>query len=577
MLFVGILAGGLLFQRSQVEAGVHHIPAGTDRISAVVGSATAGDTLMLMTSGGTYHETEALALPAVPLTIMADVALPVSPTWTTDGTRHLKVFHDLVVKGIRFDGRHNTEYAIRNYATVPNRIVVEDCEIAFFTKDGITDNDVPVETCVVRNTLFHDIGAVAIEFRTPDMCRNLLVENCTFYRLGEHAVHINQEAVPLTVRITNITVHDSNGGIYFIDISDAVVVSSIITGCRTYAIRSLSPVALTGICTFRNTRNYDGYSEGVASFDADPRYFDAEAGDFSLMPDSPCLTAGRNGRPLGDLRWTGAATLRAGRWHLLHTWGRAIGILLLTLSAGYGSFFYIRRRVRRQEEQRHQRHLSRERIRVLEEERRRLSRELHDQIGQDLVTLSIQIEMLRTRLDNKGDAAGADLDELATGVEEAIQNIRQISYELRPVMLDDLGLFPALEWYVETFTNRTGLQVRLDLQDMREIGDVQVNLALYRVVQEGVTNTVRHAQATQAIIRASRRGSSVILTIEDNGIGFDRARERTLSENPHGLGLLNIQERVEGLGGSFQVIASPGSGTRLVVTLPLSEERSDAG
>ena len=340
----------MLTAYSDAEARVLTIPAGTDKISSAVLSATGGDTLVLSTSGGIYHETKSVALPAVPLTIMADSNLSKPPAWTTDGTRHLRVYQDLTVKGIRFDGRNRTGYAIRSYATRPNKLVVTDCEIAFFTKDGVTDNDVPVGACIVRNTTFHDIRGTAIGFRTEDMCRDLMVEDCTFYRLGEHAVHIKEKAVPAKVRISNITVHNSKGGIYIIDVSDVAISNSIITGCSTYAIRSLSPTMLTHICTFWNQKDYDRSSGGEGCFNADPRYYNAEAGDFSLLPDSPCLKAGRAGEPLGDRRWTGAATRHARRQQAIRMGGVAVGSALLVALGLYTFFVCIRKYVRRQEE-----------------------------------------------------------------------------------------------------------------------------------------------------------------------------------------------------------------------------------
>ncbi|MCZ6632593.1 MAG: ATP-binding protein [bacterium] len=351
LLYKGMMLCFVFVQHSELEARVLPIPAGTDGISRAVLSASSGDTLMLTTSGGTYHETKSVVLPAMLLSLMADPTLVDPPVWTTDGLRHLRLYHDLFVKGIRFDGGRKAKNAIRSYASELNQIVVEDCQFTYFTEDVITEHNTPVGTCIVRNTLFRDIGKIAIEFRTADMCRNLIVENCTFYRLGDQAVHVRQEAVPLRVRISNITVHNSNRGISLYNISDAVVTNSILTGCRVYAIRSSASTALTYICTIQNRRDYTRFPGDESCFTADPLYFDAEAGDFSLLPGSPCLTAGKDGGPLGDLRWVGAATIRAGRQHALRTWGSAVGIFLLAGGLLCTSFIYLQRRARKQAEQ----------------------------------------------------------------------------------------------------------------------------------------------------------------------------------------------------------------------------------
>ncbi|MBI2952631.1 right-handed parallel beta-helix repeat-containing protein [bacterium] len=560
------------------EARILPIPAGTGGIGNAVLTAAGGDTLMLTTSGGVYHEPRTVVLPGVPLTIMAGPALSVPPRWTSDDSLHLRVSHDLTIKGIRLDGRGSTAYAIQSHAPEPNTIVVADCEIASFTEDGVTDAGVPVDTCLVRNTVFHDLGKRALNFQTPDMCRNLTVENCTFYRLGTHAVRVSQGTASLRVRIANVTVHDCLGGVYLRDVGDAAVTNSILTGCKLYAVRSSAPATLTHNCTFRNRRNYDLQPGGEGCFNADPRYFDAEAGDFSLLPGSACLTAGRAGEPLGDPRWTGEATRRAWRWHVARTGGRVGGVLLLAAGLVYASFRYVQRRVREQEERKHLRHLSHETIRAQEDERRRLSRELHDQVGQDLVMASIQVEMLRQQLGEAGRAAlGPKLDDLSLSVEAAIEHIHQIAYGLRPAMLDELGLVPTLQWYTETFSKRTGLRVHLDVKEMREMRHGRLDMTLYRIVQEALTNVVKHARATQAVIRLSCARNQVTMVVEDDGVGFDVDRVRSFSGGGRGIGLLSVQERVESFGGTFHVASRPGVGTRLMMNLPIPEEAEEGG
>lgn len=329
----------------KLDARVIPISEGENTISQAVLTASSKDTLLLITNGGTYHETDATEL-HIPLTIMADSTLSVKPTWTTKANRHIKVYQDLYLKGVFLDGQNQTAYAIRSYAPKPNTIIIDNCIIANFTHDGITDNDVPIDTCIVRNTVFHDIRMAALEFRTSDMCRNLIVEHCTFYRLGEHAIHLAKAKYPATVRISHITIYNSNGGIYLINVDDATISNSIITNCRIYAIRSLKSIVISNMCTFQNVVNYEGTKVDSTCFDADPLFFDPENSNFSLLPHSPCITTSNDDLPLGDVRWTGSATVRAGRLHLLRRWGTIGAYIFLSLGSTLLLILYVKRRER---------------------------------------------------------------------------------------------------------------------------------------------------------------------------------------------------------------------------------------
>lgn len=300
-------------------------------------------------SGGDAFTYSQVRLPAVPLTIMADSTLASPPVWISDGSRHLRVYNDLTVRGIRFDGQGRTETAIRNFASEPNKIVIESCEISRLKEDGISSRSI-LDTCIVRNTIFHDIERVGIDFLSSSFCRNLVVENATFYRIGEHAVHMFQKSEPLKVRISNVTVHDCLTGIHLIDVTDVVVSNSIITKSLDYAVQVPASAVLTNLCTSLNRRDFR-HGGDKSCFQADPRYLDAEEGDFSLLPDSPCLTTAGDGGAIGDLRWSGVATIRAGRWDFVRSLGRGAGILLVVAIAIYVPIRYIRYHTRRREEE----------------------------------------------------------------------------------------------------------------------------------------------------------------------------------------------------------------------------------
>ncbi|HEY1368825.1 MAG TPA: GAF domain-containing sensor histidine kinase [Gaiellaceae bacterium] len=195
-------------------------------------------------------------------------------------------------------------------------------------------------------------------------------------------------------------------------------------------------------------------------------------------------------------------------------------------------------------------------------ERRRLARELHDETGQALTSILLGLKSVEEANDlERVREAVASLRELTLAT---LQDVRRLAVELRPKALDDFGLVPALERLTETFADQTGLSV--DFQplptDERLPGDVET--ALYRIVQEALTNVVKHAHAHSVSIVVARKAGSVSVVVEDDGAGFDATRTRD-----GGLGLVGMRERVELLGGRLTVETRPGAGTTLVVEVPL--------
>jgi signal transduction histidine kinase len=195
-------------------------------------------------------------------------------------------------------------------------------------------------------------------------------------------------------------------------------------------------------------------------------------------------------------------------------------------------------------------------------ERRRLARELHDETGQALTSILLG---LRT-VEDAGSSedirkAAADLRELVVAT---LQDVRRLAVQLRPKALDDFGLAPALERLVQTFSETSGIAVDLEprLGDQRLPAEVETTL--YRIVQEALTNVVKHAEARRVSILLVRREGSAMAVIEDDGGGFDPAGSRK-----DGLGLLGMRERVELHDGRLTVESAPGLGTTLVVEIPL--------
>jgi two-component system NarL family sensor kinase len=202
-----------------------------------------------------------------------------------------------------------------------------------------------------------------------------------------------------------------------------------------------------------------------------------------------------------------------------------------------------------------------------EEERARVSRELHDHICQLLVSIKYQFELVGHRLAHPGNAPVTAIDQEIAALSKAIGEVRRISHDLRPALLDDLGLPAALEHIGNELAQRSGLEVRVSPQVHEErLPELQA-VSLFRVAQEALRNVERHAQAKHIDIRLDDAGDRLELRITDDGIGFDvknieQSRDR-------GIGLTNMRERVERNGGTFELISHPGH-TALTASFPLT-------
>jgi len=211
--------------------------------------------------------------------------------------------------------------------------------------------------------------------------------------------------------------------------------------------------------------------------------------------------------------------------------------------------------------------LSRQLLAAQETERRRLARELHDEIGQVLTVVSITLQGLKSVC---GAEAVARLDESMAIVARAIQQVRDLSLSLRPAMLDDFGLATALKWYVELLQQRGSFEVILNIETSggRLPGDVEV--ACFRAVQEALTNAARHAQARHVWIELRQFDDEVEVVVRDDGTGFDLAEARRRGVRGESLGLLGMQERIELLGGQFEIDTTVGRGTTIHIRLSAS-------
>jgi signal transduction histidine kinase len=204
-------------------------------------------------------------------------------------------------------------------------------------------------------------------------------------------------------------------------------------------------------------------------------------------------------------------------------------------------------------------------------ERRRLSRELHDQIGQALTAAKINTDMLRSGASADFEAR---LDENKTILDGLLQQTRQISLDLRPPLLDDLGLVPALRWYVDQQAERAGLKAKFSADPLADDVPPHIQIACFRLAQEAITNAVRHADARTLTVELRRGDSSLRLMVRDDGKGFDVAAAKARAEQGASLGLLGLKERVALAGGSARIISSTGQGATVEILLPLDAAKS---
>jgi signal transduction histidine kinase len=209
--------------------------------------------------------------------------------------------------------------------------------------------------------------------------------------------------------------------------------------------------------------------------------------------------------------------------------------------------------------------LSAKLITAQEEERRSIARELHDEVGQVLTAIKVELAVAQTAIEASGVPARV-LEDARVITEGALQTVRDLSQLLHPAMLDDLGLVAALDWYVRGFSKRYELRAEFQHDGVHERLAVETEVAAFRIVQEALTNVVKHARATSCRVTLRCRDQRLNLTIEDDGIGFDVTSANT--KERRGLGLVGIRERVAQLSGIFRIERGVPAGTKIVVELP---------
>jgi two-component system sensor histidine kinase UhpB len=215
-------------------------------------------------------------------------------------------------------------------------------------------------------------------------------------------------------------------------------------------------------------------------------------------------------------------------------------------------------------------HLPRQILNAQEEERQRLARDLHDEAAQALTSLLVHLRLLERAHDpQKAQQQVRELRELTA---QALEEVRRVALDLRPTILDDLGLGPALEWRVDEFSKASGVHATIQVDGLEQRLPRDIELVFYRVGQESLSNVARHAQAENVEVSLRRENGLINLEVIDDGIGFNPATMPT--NTPDGLGLLGMRERMAMISGSLIIESEPGKGTRILAKAPLNHDRS---
>jgi len=268
---------------------------------------------------------------------------------------------------------------------------------------------------------------------------------------------------------------------------------------------------------------------------------------------------------------------------LLAEFETRVGVTLVAaLALGLGMAAFSMRRILKLEHQAHAQYvevaearsqlkdLSARLVQAQETERRALSRELHDEVGQSLSAVLIELRNLSSGLGTRADEQTRSQVEVIKGlVESTVRVVRNMALLLRPSMLDDLGLVPALRWQAREVSKRTSMDISVAAETPSDDYPDAYKTCIYRVVQEALNNCSRHSEANTVRIRVQEEPARLMLSIQDDGKGFEFKENR-------GMGLLGIQERVASLGGNCQVHSMPGGGTLLNVELPFHKGETNA-
>ncbi len=206
---------------------------------------------------------------------------------------------------------------------------------------------------------------------------------------------------------------------------------------------------------------------------------------------------------------------------------------------------------------------------VREEERKSIAREIHDELGQALTTIKLELSLLREEVIHDATAANSRIQSLKKMVDDTIQSVKQIITKLRPGLLDDLGLTAAIEWQANEFQHRTGIVCEVSVDSDEKGIDPEISTAMFRIFQETLTNITRHSGATRVKVELRNMENSIELKVEDNGRGITHQE----ISDPKSFGLIGIRERTQYLGGTVEISGVLDHGTTIIVRLPSQTEQ----
>lgn len=206
---------------------------------------------------------------------------------------------------------------------------------------------------------------------------------------------------------------------------------------------------------------------------------------------------------------------------------------------------------------------------VVEEERSRIAREIHDEFGQRLCGLKITLSSFKAHAEISAEMAAA-IDSMLDEVDQNIYLLRKIANDLRPVILDKLGLFAAMEWLVKEFENKTGITTDSIIDIDHPVMDATLSINVFRICQEALTNIIKHAEATRASIRVLNNKDTVHIEIADNGKGIKPDN----LHHPFSMGLLNMQERAKAIGAKMTIRSSPDTGSAIELIVPIRQGKN---
>jgi signal transduction histidine kinase len=255
-----------------------------------------------------------------------------------------------------------------------------------------------------------------------------------------------------------------------------------------------------------------------------------------------------------------------------------LGIVVLAL--GGASFLLVRDsrlKMRVKEEARFWKERQSLESRAQEMERKKISQHLHDELGQHLTALKFRIGFMEKAL---RDSPGMLLDDCKSALQDAdqvIEDVRRISQELSPVILENLGLQESLRWLADGFRRHYHVRTTLSLGEVNDLFATETQIIIYRMFQEILTNVGKHAEAGHVIIWAGKEGSLFTFTVEDDGKGFEVEKAVLERSGQKGLGLFTMMERARALGGALEIESERGKGTRVTFTLPIQQEEANEG